>query len=45
MGSDLVITDGTSHGGSVYSVSSWLDEQLRNPLAASSRASAPPIRG
>ena len=36
---DVVITDAQSLGGSIYSISGWLDEQLRNPLAASSRVS------
>ncbi len=38
-GNDVVVTDRQSPG-STYSISSWLDEQLRNPLAASMRTTA-----
>jgi hypothetical protein len=35
--SDHIITRNSPSGASVYSISNWLDEQLRNPLAARTR--------
>jgi hypothetical protein len=36
--SDQVITGYPPSGSAVYSISSWLDEQLRNPSAAPKRS-------